>query len=215
VLRPRNNLKSYTLVTAPTTEPVDLATAKLFMRVDGTADDAIITSILASARRMAEEYTKRAFMTQTWRLVMDGFTEFQVAAPTVGFMIAPTPTLVDGSQYIQLSRQPIQSITSIITTDTVNAATTLAAATYTLATGTGRILLNDGYSWPTSLRSYEAVAITFVAGYAGAAAVPEPIKQAILQISNAMYSAKSCADIPDGAKALLDSFRLPEAFGAW
>jgi hypothetical protein len=202
------------LVTAPATEPVSLTDVKTFLRIDGTADDAILTMLIASARRMAEEYTKRALITQTWKLVMDRFSEWDDVLPP-GYYQAPTPFLVNGSQAIQLSRQPIQSITSIKTTDTANTQTTVSVATYTLDTATGRVLLNEGYSWPSSLRNNSAVEIAFVAGWASAALVPDPIKQGIIQHIAASYTNKVCADIPEGSKSAYDGFRLPEAFGAF
>lgn len=210
----RHNTKSYALVEAPADEPVSLAEVKTFLRIDGTADDAILNMLIASARRMAEEYTKRAFITQTWQLVMDMFAAWeQVPAP--GYRIAPTPFLVNGSQAIQLSRQPIQEIIEITATDTANIETPVSADVYTLDTASGSILLNEGQNWPTGLRARSAVKVVFVAGWASAADVPEPIKQGIMQHVAASYSNKVCADIPEGAKALYDGFRLPEAFGAW
>lgn len=206
-----SNLKAYTLVTAPATEPVSLTDVKTFLRIDASTDDAILTMLIASARRMAEEYTKRAVITQTWKLVMDRlYEEFDLPS---GTYVLPTPFLVNGSQFVQLSRQPIQSVSSFKTTDTLNVQSTLDTAVYTLDTATGRILLNEGYSWPIGLRCRSAVEITFVAGYGAAAAVPDPIKQGILQHVAASYTNKVCADIPDGAKSLYDAFRLPEAFG--
>ncbi|WP_407809690.1 head-tail connector protein, partial [Staphylococcus aureus] len=86
------------------------------------------------------------------------------------------------------------------------------AATYTLADN--EILLNEGQSWPTSLRDRAAVAIEFVAGWESAEEVPEPIRQGILQHVAASYSNKVCAEIPEGAKALYDPFRAAGAFGA-
>ncbi|MBZ9674548.1 head-tail connector protein [Mesorhizobium sp. ES1-1] len=207
-------MKAYTLVTAPATEPVSLADVKTYLRIDNSADDAVLTILIAACRRSAEEYTKRAFISQTWQLTMDRFGVEIVPPP--GFHVAPTPFLVDGSQTIQLSRQPIQSITSIKTTDSANAETIVSTATYALDKDAGRVLLNSGYSWPTSLRANAAVKILFVAGYGDAAAtVPEPIKQGILQHVAASYTAKVCGDIPEGSKSAYDAFRLAEAFGAF
>ncbi|MBB4345141.1 head-tail connector protein [Rhizobium leguminosarum] len=208
-----SNLKSYTLVTAPASEPVSLPDVKTYLRIDGTADDAVLTTLIASARRTAEEYTKRAFITQSWKLVMDSICD-DIDLPS-GYYVLPTPFLVNGSQFIQLSRQPIQTVTSIKTTDTSNVQSTVNTVVYTLDTATGRILLNDGYSWPTNLRCRSAVEVQFVAGWANAAAVPDPVKQGILQHVAASYTNKVCSDIPAGAKSLYDAFRLPEAFGAY
>lgn len=191
-----------------------LADVKTYLRIDSSADDAVLAILIASARRAAEEYTKRAFITQTWQLVMDRFSEDHDYHH--GHHHNPLAAILHHrGRAIRLSREPIQSITTIKTTDCANAETTVLAETYTLDTSAARILLNDGYSWPSSLREYAGIKITFVAGYGlAAASVPEPIRQGILQHVAASYSAKVCGDIPEGAKTLYDGFRLPEAFGA-
>jgi uncharacterized phiE125 gp8 family phage protein len=201
------NSKTYTLLTPPATEPVALADVKTFLRIDGNEDDSVLTMLIKSARRMAEEYTKRAFITQTWRLTMDSF-----AGDCLDNIPVP-PYLRTGLRSIPLSRQPIQSIDSIYTKNSANVATVVDADTYTL--DDNEVLLNEGHSWPTNLREHSAVGIEFVAGWENADEVPEPIKQGIIQHVAASYSNKVCAEIPEGAKALYDPFRLAEAFGAF
>jgi uncharacterized phiE125 gp8 family phage protein len=200
-----SNRKSYDLIEAPATEPVSLSDVKTFLRIDGNENDAILNILIASARRTAEEYTKRAFITQTWRLSMDSFC--------VDDGVVRPPFIPQGHS-IQLSRQPIQSITSITTVDSAGTSLTVPPSTYTLDTASGRILLNALKSWPSDLRSEAAIVITFIAGWDSSANVPAPIHQGILQHVAASYSSKVCADIPAGAKSLYDGFRLPEAFGA-
>lgn len=203
------NRRSPVLVSAPASEPVTLSEAKAFVKQDGNDDDALITSLIATARRACEEFTKRAFITQTWKLVLDRFP-LDEDADELEFMLG-----LASPRAIQLSRQPIQSITSIKTTDTTNSQTTVAPATYSLDQSGGRVLLNDGYSWPSNLRADAAVEITTVNGYGDAAAVPEPIKQAILQYVGTMYCSRQCGSLPDGAKDLLGPYMAAEAFGAW
>jgi hypothetical protein len=203
------NRRSLVLVSAPATEPVTLSDVKAFLRVDDTNDDTLIASLISSARRACEEYTKRAFITQTWSLTLDRFPcEDDWEGPYR--FLAPRCDIYA----IQLPRQPIQSITSIKTTDGANAQTTVAGETYTLDVSGGRALLNDGFVWPCDLRDFAAVEIITVNGYGDAAAVPEPIKQAILQYAATMYSSRQCSDLPDGCKTLLASFCAAEAFGA-
>lgn len=203
------NRRSPVLVTAPATEPVSVSDTKLFLRVDGDDDNTLITSLIATARRACEEYTKRAFITQTWKLFLDRFPLDDDANWMEQLFGMETP------RAIQLSRQPIQSVTSIKTTNTGNTQSTVAPATYTLDQSGGRILLNDGSSWPSDLRADAAVEITTVNGYGDAAAVPEPIKQAILQYVGTMYNTRQCGSLPDGAKELLAPYMAAEAFGAW
>jgi uncharacterized phiE125 gp8 family phage protein len=49
------NTRSTRLVTAPTSEPVALEDAKLWLRIDGDDEDSLILSLISSARQKAEE----------------------------------------------------------------------------------------------------------------------------------------------------------------
>lgn len=59
------------LLDAPAAEPLSLAEAKNFLRVDVDDDDDLIAALIASARLHVEAETRRALITQTWRLVRD------------------------------------------------------------------------------------------------------------------------------------------------
>ena len=59
------------LLNAPASEPVSLAEAKLFLRVEHDDDDDLIAALIAAARVQVEAQTRRALITQTWRLVRD------------------------------------------------------------------------------------------------------------------------------------------------
>lgn len=59
------------LITAPTVEPVTLAGVKNHLRIDSEDENALITALITTARQLAERDTKRAFITQTWRLYLD------------------------------------------------------------------------------------------------------------------------------------------------
>ena len=213
---PRFNYRTSTLVTAPSVEPVSVADVKLFARIDGTDEDSLLSSLIGTARRAAETYTRRAFITQTWMLTQDGFSDLFGDCALSGVMIAPNPALVDGSSAIDLPREPIQSIASVKTFDTANVETTVDSAVYRLDAASSRLLLNAGQTWPSSLRPEGAVQIRFVAGYGDAATdVPAEIRQAIMMHVTAMYENRMCADLPSCAMALLDPFRTAEAYGAW
>src|ERR1700712_1240967 len=59
------------LLTAPAAEPWSVAEAKSFLRVEHDDDDAIIGSLISAARCHVEALTRRALITQTWRVVLD------------------------------------------------------------------------------------------------------------------------------------------------
>jgi uncharacterized phiE125 gp8 family phage protein len=59
------------LLTAPAVEPVSLAEAKAFLRVEHNDDDDLITALTAGSRIHVETQTRRALITQSWRLALD------------------------------------------------------------------------------------------------------------------------------------------------
>ncbi len=59
------------LLNAPASEPVSLAEAKLYLRVEHDDDDDLIAALIAAARVQVEAQTRRALITQTWRLTRD------------------------------------------------------------------------------------------------------------------------------------------------
>jgi uncharacterized phiE125 gp8 family phage protein len=61
------------LLTAPAAEPLSLAEAKAFLRVEHDDDDGVIAALIAGARLYVEGQTRRALLTQTWRLVLDAW----------------------------------------------------------------------------------------------------------------------------------------------
>src|SRR4051812_9447312 len=61
------------LLTPPAVEPVTLADAKAYLRIDNDDDDAVISALIAGARSHIEAQTRRALITQSWRLVRDAW----------------------------------------------------------------------------------------------------------------------------------------------
>jgi uncharacterized phiE125 gp8 family phage protein len=56
------------LIGAPAIEPVSLAEAKSWLREDGAEEDELIQALIVAARMTLEAYTRRLFVTQSWRL---------------------------------------------------------------------------------------------------------------------------------------------------
>ena len=157
------------LITAPSTYPVTLAEAKLHCRVDIADDDTLITALITAATEMAEQKTGRAIMTQTLELTLDAFPEA-----------------------FELTRVPVQSITSVKYYDTTGAQQTLSNTLYAMdATDDfGFAYISPVYAgvWPDTRDQINAVAVRYVAGYADAASVPQSIKNWILLMVSTMYA---------------------------
>jgi uncharacterized phiE125 gp8 family phage protein len=183
-----------TLITAPTAEPVSLAEAKLHCKVDGADDDALITALIIAARRMAEQQTGRALVTQTWKLTFAAFPAAAIALPL----------------------PPLQSVASIKYYDAVGVLQTLDASAYTVhASGlVGLVVAAYGTSWPAARATLDAVEITFTAGFGNAAAVPQEIKQWMLLQIGTWYASRESAGAGNAASevpfvgALLDPYRI-------
>lgn len=185
------------LITPPTALPVSLATAKQHLKVEHDADDALITTMIRSAARSAEQQLNRALMTQTWQLVVDAFPEAE----------------------FKLERPRVQSITSITYIDAAGTQQTLGADAYTLDADMlpGWVLPALGTTWPATRDQANAVRVTFVSGYGGdASAVPDDVAAWILLQVGALYRNReafaqgvSVAELPNRFHdALLDAQRL-------
>lgn len=189
------------IVTPPASEPVTLAEAKLHCRIDIDDDDSLVTYLISSARRFCENYCQRAFINQTWRLSYD-LSEFDAC-----------------KRMIHLPYGTVQSITSIKSYDSENNPTTLSTSNYRLSHD--RVVLNDGYEWPTLDRMHDSLEIVYVLGYGATAAyVPQDIRQAILMTIAHQYenreavidpiapNDKQSIMLPMGVASLLTPYRI-------
>ncbi len=56
---------NFKVKTPPATEPVSLSEAKLHLKVDTSADDTLISALIAAALQHLERHCNSAFVTQT------------------------------------------------------------------------------------------------------------------------------------------------------
>lgn len=186
------------VVTAPAAEPISLAEAKAQVRVDHSDSDSDLAMLISSARYHAEETTRRAFITQTLKMTLDGFPG-----------------------EIRLPRNPVHSITSIKYLDTNGDQQALDSAAYRLDNQSivARLTPSYGYSWPSTYATTNAVEITFVAGYGDASSdVPAPIRHAMLlmiatyydQVRESVVLEGSPMRVPMSSKFLLGPYTIPE-----
>lgn len=184
------------LITGPAEEPVSLAEAKLHLRVEHAADDDLITTLITAAREQAEHATGRVFVTQTWERVRDAFPAVE----------------------LELGKAPVQAITSVSYIDSAGASQVLASAAYSLDADTpdGWLLPAEGYAWPATLDTANAVRVRFTCGYGDtAAAVPAGIRAWIKLRLGTLYRQReevsagvSLSALPGGyADRLLDPYR--------
>jgi uncharacterized phiE125 gp8 family phage protein len=150
------------LFTAPVLEPLTLVQAKLRAGLDwtdGDPRDALMNGFIAAARSKVEQDTGLALLTQTRDIYFD-------ALP--GSIIDLPP-----------QSRPLQSVTSIKSTDTAGAVQTLDPTAYVVDLNTARIGLALGQAWPSDLRPFQPWAIRIVSGYTSAALIPPLLVHAV------------------------------------
>ncbi len=182
------------VITGPVIEPVTLSEAKLHLRVDTSADDALITALIAAAREMIEERTGLALLTQTRDALALAFP---------------------AERYIELLYPPVQSVTGVYYTETDGSSEqTLSAAAYTLSVWNARITLKSGYAWPSG-----EMRVRYVCGYTAAASVPQRLRQAVLLLIGHWYENREATqngtvlrEIPLAVEALINLERRTWGF---
>jgi uncharacterized phiE125 gp8 family phage protein len=212
------------LITPPAAEPVTLAQAKLYLRVDFDDDDTLITALITAAREYCEKYTGRAFFNQAWVRTLDFF-------PLYGRVEAsrnpserntwPYGTWYWNKVTIQLPFPRTVSVTSITYLDNDANQQTLPSSSYNVDTTCtpARIAPAQGVMWPI-VSNYipGSVKITFVAGSYGDGTTtnicPQSICQAMLLLIGHWYqhreatSELSLKSIPFAVDALLDTHKV-------
>jgi uncharacterized phiE125 gp8 family phage protein len=147
-------------------EPVTLEEAKVHIRVTADDEDDLITALIIAARQWVEMFTGLILVE---REVFDAFDSFDCMALS-GWPIASDATLVVG--YVD------------------GAGDTQAADDWWLKTGRrpARVSSTVGATWPTPYEGSEVVTVTYTAGYATPADVPQALKQAMLLLIGHWYS---------------------------
>lgn len=179
------------LINPPASEPVTLAEAKLQLRVDGTDDDTLISSLISAARERCEQIIGRSIMPQTWEYVRDCFPICDISLMW--------PTLI--------------SVTSIKYIDAENNEITLPVEQYLVDKDNepGRVMIAPGFTWPSTASIPNAVRVRYQAGYADAGSVPAGIKSWIKLAVQAMYDGCGADNLDASMKqfdALLDRVRI-------
>lgn len=203
------------LITGPTEEPVSVAELRAHLR-DPADPDAVLMRLIKSAREYVEEATGLALITQTRELTLDNWPGF-ASGDGLGWWDGVREGAIIGRQarYVELPRGPLVSITFVKTYDTNNNATTWGSGNYFADTGSrpGRLALLDGATWPIPTRAAAGIHIRYVAGYGNAAAVPNALALAILQIAAHWYEHRELTAIdavnkvPMQAERILTKFR--------
>jgi uncharacterized phiE125 gp8 family phage protein len=149
-------------ITAPTAEPIDLASAKLHSRVDIPDDDMLIGALISAARDYAEVLTGKQLVSARWKQTLDAFP---------GGMLPAAPysqTFSLPGNAILLRRYPVIQVVSIQYLDMQGTVQTVDPATYVVDYSTEPVRITPvfGQIWPIPMPQIASVWVTFDAGYA-------------------------------------------------
>lgn len=159
-----------TLITPPTVEAVPLPVFKEeHLKVSGDGWNPDLLKKLRAAIEWVERYTGRALMAQTWELAIDVETSWYQGAT------------------IALPKKPFYgtALSSFVWFDTADVEEAIEAESYWLDVRRGRIVLKDGYTWPSGMRPLRSMVITYRAGYSetDATRVPPSIVEAVCRVA--------------------------------
>ncbi len=174
-----DHIPGLTLVTPPSIEPLSLSETKLYLRVSTTSEDSLITGLITAAREIAESYTKRSFITQTWMLSYDHFVPRKVFLP----------------------RGPVQSVTSV---NIVHRDSSVQSFTSYYVSALGDVVVFDAIPLGHEIQvTYQA------GYGAAETNVPQPLLTGMLSHIADMYENRSMSvSLKDPITALYDQYKV-------
>lgn len=170
-------------------EPVSTVTAKAHLRVTDTSEDALIDIYTKAARQWVEEYTGHILSPRSFVERFDAW-----------------------GSYLTLYRRPVTAITSIAYDSADDDQTAFTDFEWSL--GQYPLLVYPVSSFP-SLRTNGYITVTYTAGYATAAEVPDALIQAILLLLGHFYTTRAAVgtdspeEVPLAVRSLCAPFRIP------
>ncbi len=184
------------MTSGPNLEPITITEAKAHLRLDDTAQDTLIASLILTSRLHIEAALGLSLIQQSWRLTLN-----------TGSGASPLPSA------IRLPLHPVSALTSVKSTSADGTITTLADRAARLDPGPPAHVIAVAGAWPIG----DSLTFLFNAGFGTAASdVPAPIRQALLLLVAHWYEHRDpieigCSDtaIPHAVSSLLHPYRRP------
>lgn len=182
------------LLTAPATEPVSLDEMRAFLRVEHHDDDEVIAALAVGARLHVEAATRRALITQNWRLAFDAWP---------------------ASGRLEVRPGPLRSLAAARVYDLENVAHDVDTQAFIPDLGASALIFAP-WAVPQPGRPKAGIEIDVAAGYGDAAAdAPEPLRQAIRLLTAHWYDNRGLvaighetAVLPQTVAALIAPYRM-------
>jgi uncharacterized phiE125 gp8 family phage protein len=183
------------LLTAPAVEPVSLDEARAFLRVETHDDDEVIAALIASSRIHVETETRRALITQSWRIVLDAWP----ADARIGVLPAP-----------------LQALSAARIYDFDNHAQEIDVAALVVDRGASALIVAP-WALPAPGRIAAGIELDVTAGYGDDTTdVPEALRQAMRLLLGHWYDNRGVvapgpsqvAAMPETVAALIAPYRM-------
>ena len=182
------------LLAAPLAEPLSLDEARAFLRVEHHDDDETIAALVAGARLHVEAQTRRALITQSWRLTLDAWPD-------------------DGR--IAVRPAPLRALTAARVYDADGNGAPVDTQAFVLDFGASALAFM-AWALPQPGRSAAGIELDVTVGYGdGARDVPEPLRQAVRLLVAHWYENRGLAAVghdvsmlPATVAALLAPYRM-------
>lgn len=176
---------------APTTEPITVDEVKAWGKIDTTAEDTVIESLITAIRELAEAWLGRALIEQEITSTLDFWPK----------------------EIIKLPRPKLISVSSIVTLNEDDEETAYSSTNYFVRTDVqpGQIVIRNGCTPPINTnRYYGGYKIVHLNGYGDAAAdVPQALRQGLIEWTlHALESRITDRDPPDNAMPLLARYQI-------
>jgi uncharacterized phiE125 gp8 family phage protein len=178
-----------TVVTPAASEPVSLAEAKLFLRVDHAAEDSLIAQLIGAAREAVETGCGRALITRRVRERLDIWRRDSVNGAVLGI-------------------GPVTNVVAVRLLASNGSQSVIEPSRYRLEGNADRPRLVFESGLPATLRTAGGIEIEYEAGFAAdAASLPVALRLATLTIVASLYEVRQGdAAIPETARALMRPF---------
>lgn len=181
------------LLTAPAVEPLSLAEAKAFLRVEHAADDDIIAALISASRIHVETQTRRALITQSWRMTADAWP-------------------VDGR--LPARPAPLRELAAARVYDFNGVAHAIDTGSFVVDIAAS-VLAFAPWALPSPGRLAAGIELDVLVGYGDAASdVPEPLRQAVRLLVAHWYENRGLASLgavtilPTTVAALIAPYRM-------
>lgn len=184
------------MLAGPQLEPISVAEAKLFLRIDDDAENEVIAALITTARLHVERLTRRIVIEQTWRFYLDDLPE---------------------SCLVELGIGPVRDVLQVIAYDREGEPTMVSPEDYVVdLTGVPARIKFRSTARSLSTRELNGYEIDFIAGFGPTTLqVPHDLRQAILLLVAHWYENRSAVSTdvnlistPKGVNDLIQPYRV-------